>query len=101
MDGKVDTALIQADTERIKAQQSLMTAGQQYAGNRWMQYLFAYPLGFWWICLIFDSTIGKTLGFPTTAFKLPHPADEWSGWIVGYLFLHTTIMSVMDKRRGD
>lgn len=103
VNGQVSADLIKAEAERIKAVKELNLASLAYAGDRWMRYMFAYPLGIWWLAVIVDSVGRKMFEYEWTYRVLTAPIIElWGGYIVGYLFIHTTITTSIDKfmRRG-
>lgn len=54
--------------------------------DRFMRYVFVYPLGFWWTCIILDSCFNQFFG----SWKvLSAPVlENWGGWILAFLFLH-------------
>lgn len=87
VDGKVDLGLVQAHIDIIKAQEDLLKAGTHDQGTRWLQYLFGYPLGFYYAKIIVWD---KILGLGSTD-PLKGDVSTYSLWIVGFLFLHSTV----------
>lgn len=75
------------DAERIAADVRIVQLeGQRdvlVAGNRWLQWLFAVPLGFWFTAVVLDSVFL----FEWNVAALPPPLDEWAGIIISALFL--------------
>jgi hypothetical protein len=69
---------IKAEVERRNAQRDVLLAG-----NRWLQWLFVVPLGVWFTAVIADSLFL----FTWNVAALPHPLNDWAGWIISALFL--------------
>ena len=98
VDGVVNVQLIQQDVEVVKARAALLTAGQQYLGVRMMQYGFVYPLIVW-----FGLIIGYCIfqpyfpGYIKPVLALPAPLNEWGGWMMMYLFLHSSVKELLHK----
>lgn len=97
VDGTVKVDLINQDVAIIQARQALLAAGQQYVGVRVMQYGFVYPLMIW-----FTSIIGYCLLHPyfpsiPPVLALPDPLNQWAGWMVMYLFLHSSVQEYFKK----
>lgn len=97
IDGTVDQSLITSDIALMGAQKSLLMAGIAYRGVRFMQYVFVYPLGLWWSAIIFDSIFHEFFKYSYRVEALPPPLNTWAGWMVAYLFLHSSVMQVLKR----
>lgn len=95
VDGQVDTAIISADVELIKAQRELLLAQNQYGGYRYLHYCFGYPLAVYYMACLFDALTEKVPGWENTwdVMAMNQTLSTWSGWIIGGLFLHASIPS--------
>jgi len=98
VDGVVNVELIKQDTEVVKARQALLAAGQKYLGVRVMQYGFVYPLIVW-----FGSVLVYCIVHPyfpdlvKPVLALPDPLNQWAGWMIMYLFLHSSVQQYLKK----
>lgn len=95
VDGQVDAALVSVDIELIKAQRELLVAQNKYKGYRYLHYLFGYPLAIYCSLVLFDAVTEKIPGWENTwdVMSLNPTISQWSGWIIGGLFLHASIPS--------
>jgi hypothetical protein len=98
VDGKVDVSLLQEDTKRLQAQADLNKVLSQYTGDRWIRYLFMAPVGIWFTFYMFDSTFRGLIPSYTWRVLTPEPqVMMFITWIVGFIFLHTTITTSLRK----
>lgn len=97
VDGTVNVDLINQDVEVIKARQALLTAGQQYLGIRLMQYGFVYPLIAWFIGIVIYCLFHPYFPEILPVLAFPEPLDQWAGWMVMYLFLHSSVQDYFKK----
>lgn len=86
-----DTALererIEAQTEQNKDNAKAMVLGQ---GAFWFQLFFIIPLSLWFSSVVIYSILwcqDCIWAQPWTIAALPSPLMEWSGAIIGFLFL--------------
>lgn len=70
---------VAAEIERRNAQRDVLVQ----TSNHWLQWLFVVPLGVWFTAVILDSIFY----FPFDIAALPHPLDDWAGWIISAIFL--------------
>lgn len=91
----IDNAVSNETTrEQVKADlaKGYLTAQVSLLAGRgwWFPLLFLIPAGIWFasVCL-YSVLFCKSCVFPQTwtIAALPHPLDEWMGWIVGSLFV--------------
>lgn len=82
----------QVDEARLNAAVQVLLAEQTHLGGRLMKYGFVFPLAGWWLALlinqVFRDIFGWTWNVHTVAIL-----DTWGGWMVAYLFLHTTLLA--------
>jgi hypothetical protein len=98
VDGKVDISLLEEDTKRLQAQADLNKVLTQYAGDRWIRYLFMFPVGVWFSFYLYDSTFRELIPNLTWRVLTPEPiVMQFVMWIIGFLFLHTTITTTLRK----
>lgn len=97
VDGQVDLSLVAASTAQLQAQKELAIASLSYVGDRWMRYLFAYPLGVYYAAVVVDSLTDTLFKWKWDVMPLHEPMATWSGWIVMYLFLHTSVTQFWRK----
>jgi hypothetical protein len=97
VDGTVNVQAIRADTEVIKAQKELQQARQQYLGTRIMQYGFVYPLMFWFTSIVFYCVFHPYFSSIKPVLAFPDPLNTWAGWMIMYLFLHSSIRDYLKK----
>lgn len=90
VDGKLDETKIAAEVNRINA---LVDDHKQDTtfGGRLMKYCFVYPLAGWWTAIIVDSIFHQMIGWTWRVGSAPI-LETWGGWIVAYLFLHSTLI---------
>ena len=78
---------IEADVQKNKDNVRGMVLGQ---GAFWFQLFFIIPLALWFSSVTVYSILwceDCIYAQPWTIAALPEPLDEWSGWIIGFLFL--------------
>ncbi|SHH46789.1 hypothetical protein [Bradyrhizobium erythrophlei] len=97
VDGTVNVQLINQETEVVKARQALLAAGQQYLGVRIMQYGFVYPLIVWFASIVFYCLFHPYFPQIKPILAFPDPLNQWAGWMVMYLFLHTSVQEYLKK----
>lgn len=95
VDGLVDQKLVEADVQIIQAQKELLLAQNQYGGYRYLHYLFGYPLALYFTACLVDAVTEKIPGWENTwdVLAMNQTLSQWSGWIIGGLFLHASIPS--------
>lgn len=70
VDGKVDVAAMQQDTEIIKARAALAAALKDDPVVRWGRRLFIYPVGVWFSLIVYRSIFQE------------HPVMEQYTWVI-------------------
>lgn len=95
VDGQIDQSLVQADIKLIEAQKELQTSQNSYGGYRYLHYCFGYPLAIYYMACLFDAITEKIPGMENTwdVMAMNQTLSQWSGWIIGGLFLHASIPS--------
>lgn len=98
VDGVVNVQLIQSDVDIVKARAALQAAGQQYLGVRVMQYGFVYPLIVWFGMIVCYCILHPYFpGYILPVLALPDPLNTWAGWMMMYLFLHSSVQEYLKK----
>lgn len=95
VDGIVDQKLVEADVAIAQAQKELLLAQNQYGGYRYLHYCFGYPLAIYFMAVLFDAVTEKIPGWENSwdVMAMNQTMSQWSGWIIGGLFLHASIPS--------
>lgn len=95
VDGVVDQELVKADVAIAQAQKELLLAQNQYGGYRYLHYCFGYPLAIYFMAVLFDAVTEKIPGWENSwdVMAMNQTMSQWSGWIIGGLFLHASIPS--------
>lgn len=91
VDGVVDQNLVQGYIAQLNARKEVLLAQQKYAGDRWMKYLFVYPLGLWFAAIVVYCILHPYFLDVKPVLDLPPIMKEWGGYIVGFLFLVSKI----------
>ncbi len=91
VDGQVDMSLIQAETEILKARAAL-------ASNlSWAHYFFIVPTAFYYAAILFDAITEKIFGWSWDVQPLGGAADVWAGMVMGLLFLHSGLKTLVRR----
>jgi hypothetical protein len=87
VDGKIDEV-------RLQASLTLLGRMQDTPLGRGMHYIFVYPLGIYWIVLLFNQLFKDFIPVKWTIYTVPM-LDQWGGWMIMFLFL----VSIAQKAR--
>jgi hypothetical protein len=97
VNGQVDMSLVEAYKVQLQARKEVLLATQNHASGRFMQYLFVYPLGFWFASIVFYCIFHPYFPEIKPVLDLPPVLKEWGGYIVGFLFLVSKVDSWVRK----
>ena len=90
----------ESDKERLKADVLQTWLRNRVAMPWFVDFAFIGPLAFWWGAVCVYSVFFHAGGpFPQTwdIAALPHPLDQWAGWIIGARFAPALITQFLKR----